>query len=73
VYACKDGRVAVAALEPHFASALCKVAGVSAEQGAAMFDAATREAIASFMASHSCDELESLADAHDLPLHAMKE
>ena len=24
VYACKDGRVAVAALEPHFAAALCK-------------------------------------------------
>ena len=24
VYACKDGRVAVAALEPHFALALCK-------------------------------------------------
>jgi hypothetical protein len=28
VYACKDGRVAVAALEPHFAAALCAAAGV---------------------------------------------
>jgi alpha-methylacyl-CoA racemase len=27
VYACADGRVAAAALEPHFAAALCRVAG----------------------------------------------
>jgi alpha-methylacyl-CoA racemase len=27
IYPCKDGRVAVAALEPHFAAALCEVAG----------------------------------------------
>ena len=28
IYACKDGRVAVAALEPHFAQSLCEQAGV---------------------------------------------
>ena len=33
VYPCKDGRVAVAALEPHFAAALCDAAGAEGENG----------------------------------------
>ncbi|MFP5465955.1 MAG: CoA transferase, partial [Gammaproteobacteria bacterium] len=37
VYPCKDGRVAVAALEPHFATALCAVAGVSMNGIGTMF------------------------------------
>ena len=43
VYPCADGRVAVAALEPHFAARLCDAAGMPP---ADMADAATHRAIA---------------------------
>jgi crotonobetainyl-CoA:carnitine CoA-transferase CaiB-like acyl-CoA transferase len=72
VYACKDGRVAVAALEPHFAAALCAQAGIDGSARGVMFEAATRDAIARFFAQHTCDELEAIATAHDIPLHAMR-
>lgn len=71
VYACKDGRVAVAALEPHFASALCAAAGAPASDMRAMFATATREAIAAFFAARTCAELDKLAVEKDLPLHTM--
>jgi len=71
VYPCRDGRVAVAALEPHFASALCKVAGV-AEPDPSMRAPATRAAIAAFLAGRGRAELERLASEHDLPLHCME-
>jgi crotonobetainyl-CoA:carnitine CoA-transferase CaiB-like acyl-CoA transferase len=70
VYPCKDGRVAVAALEPHFAAALSRVAGVPAPD-AAMRAPATRAAVAAFFASRTRAELEALAREHDLPLHCM--
>ncbi|MGA8786830.1 MAG: CoA transferase, partial [Polaromonas sp.] len=41
VYPCKDGRVALAALEPHFAASLCAVAGIEVASIKAMFAAAT--------------------------------
>ena len=71
VYPCRDGRVAVAALEPHFAASLCKVAGVEARGTGAMFEPATRSAIAAFFASRSRAELARLAQEHDLPLQCM--
>ena len=71
VYPCLDGRVAVAALEPHFAAALCRVAGVANADAAAMRQPETRVAIAEFFRSRSCTELEQLAQEHDLPLHCM--
>lgn len=71
VYPCKDGRVAVAALEPHFAAALCAAAGVEASDMRAMFAPATREAIARFFAASTCAQLERLAVEQDLPLHTM--
>jgi alpha-methylacyl-CoA racemase len=71
VYPCKDGRVAVAALEPHFAASLCQVAGVAAPDPA-MRAPATRAAIAAFFAARTRAELERLASAHDLPLHCME-
>lgn len=72
VYACRDGRVAVAALEPHFAASLCALAGVVLPDGAAMFAPATRDAIAAFLSRHSCSELDELASRHDIPLHTMR-
>jgi crotonobetainyl-CoA:carnitine CoA-transferase CaiB-like acyl-CoA transferase len=71
VYACRDGRAAVAALEPHFAAALCAAAGVAASDIKAMFAPATHEAVAKFFAAKTCEELERLALEKDLPIHAM--
>ena len=72
VYACKDGRVAVAALEPHFAVALCAQAGVASSDRGVMLAPATHEAIAKFFASRECSELDRIAKEHDIPLHTMR-
>lgn len=72
VYACANGRVAVAALEPHFAAALCAQAGVAGAGRNAMFAPATHEAIAKFFAARGCDELDRIAKEHDIPLHTMR-
>ena len=71
VYACRDGRVAVAALEPHFAAALCRVAGVPAQDPQSLFLPATREALAAWFAQRSRAELDRLAAEHDIPLHTL--
>lgn len=71
VYPCRDGRVAVAALEPHFAAALCAAAGATGTDPRAMTRPATRSAIAAFFAAHTRAELERLAADKDLPLHCM--
>jgi len=72
VYACRDGRVAVAALEPHFAAALCQAAGLGNSDMGAMFNPATREGISRFLAGQTCTEIDRLARDKDLPLHTMK-
>lgn len=65
VYACADGRVALAALEEHFAKRLCEAAGIDAKS---MFASGTHQAIAAWIASRSRAELEALARERDLPL-----
>ena len=71
VYPCRDGRVAVAALEPHFAAALCGLAGVQGGDPA-MHEPATRAAVAAFFSGRTRAELDQLAAQHDLPLHCMQ-
>jgi crotonobetainyl-CoA:carnitine CoA-transferase CaiB-like acyl-CoA transferase len=71
IYPCKDGRVAVAALEPHFAATLCALAGVAASDMKAMFAPATHAQVAAFFASQTRAELDFLAIEKDLPLHTM--
>jgi len=71
VYPCADGRVAVAALEPHFAAALCSAAGAVAGDIRAMFAPATHQAIAAFMLSQTREQLDRLALERDLPIHTM--
>ena len=78
VYPCADGRVAVAALEPRFASALCRVAGVPVEGladsvalGEWMFHPAAAQTIGAFFKQQNCQQLDGLAAQHDLPLHCM--
>ncbi len=71
VYPCKDGRVAVAALEPHFAAALCAAAGVASADMRAMFAPATHQAIAAFLLTQTRKQLDKLAVEKDIPLHAL--
>jgi alpha-methylacyl-CoA racemase len=71
VYACRDGRVAVAALEPHFAARLCEAAGVAASGATAMFEGETRQALEAFFAARTRKELDRLAAEKDLPIHTM--
>jgi alpha-methylacyl-CoA racemase len=71
VYPCKDGRVAVAALEPHFAAALCAVAGAPAADMRAMFAPETHQAIAAFLLGQTREQLDRLAVDRDIPLHTM--
>ena len=71
VYPCKDGRVASAALEPHFAAALCAAAGMQRQDMAAMFEPATHDAVAAFLASKTRAELDALAAEKDIPLHTL--
>jgi len=71
IYPCRDGRVAVAALEPHFAARLCEAAGVPAGDARTMFRQDTQAAIAAFFAGRTRAELESLAVEKALPIHTM--
>jgi alpha-methylacyl-CoA racemase len=72
VYACKDGRVAVAALEPHFAASLCALAGVKSESMKTMFSLETHELVAAWIASKTRKQLDVLAAKHDIPLHTLQ-
>ena len=71
VYACKDGRVAVAALEPHFAAALGVVAGIAATDVPTLLAPDTRRHIADFLLTKTRQELDMLAEVQDIPLHTM--
>jgi alpha-methylacyl-CoA racemase len=71
VYACADGRVAVAALEPHFAAALCEAAGIALQGVRTMLLPQTHSALEKFFAAHTCTVLQQLAAQRDIPLHCM--
>ncbi|MBI3531336.1 MAG: CoA transferase [Burkholderiales bacterium] len=71
VYPCKDGRVAVAALEPHFAAALCQAAGVANSDMRSMLAPATQKKIAAFLLTQTRRQLDRLAQAQDIPLHTL--
>ncbi len=59
VHPCRDGLVALAALEPHFAAQLAAVAG-----------GPSHAATARWCKAHTVAELHALAAEHDLPLEA---
>jgi alpha-methylacyl-CoA racemase len=71
VYPCMDGRVAVAALEPHFAASLCAAAGIAMISMATMFKPETHQVIAAFLAGQTRQQLDKLAAAQDIPLHTL--
>ena len=71
MYRCKDGRVAVAALEPHFAARWCALAGATVSSRMALFDPATHDSIQAWLLTLTRKALDELARAHDLPLHTL--
>ena len=69
LYACKNGRVAVAALEPHFAARLCEAAGFGlADPVKDLFKPAAQKAISAFLGGQTRAQLDKLAAAKDIPL-----
>lgn len=73
IYPCKNGRVAMAALEAHFAQRLCDVAGVTLSHPVQdLFKPAVHRAIETFLASKTRQELDRLAEARDIPLLTLK-
>jgi crotonobetainyl-CoA:carnitine CoA-transferase CaiB-like acyl-CoA transferase len=68
IYPCKNGRVAVAALEIHFAKALCLAVGTDYTHDRAMFAEATHQAVGQFFASQTRKQLDKLAKEKDIPL-----
>lgn len=71
VYRCKDGRVALAALEPHFAASLGKLVGLERTNVAAMFAPQVHQAIADFVATKTRKALDKLAVQNDIPLYTL--
>ena len=81
VYPCANGRVAVAALEPHFAAKLLEVAGLASVKKPAVPHAskrrdpmllpATRAKLAVYFAGLTRNQLDKLAVQHDLPLMSL--
>ena len=68
MYECKNGRVAVAALEPHFAKSLCEAAGIVVKDQNTLYAKSTHDTIASFLASKTREQLDKLAADKDIPL-----
>ncbi|MCM2478952.1 CoA transferase [Serpentinimonas maccroryi] len=71
LYPCLDGRVALAALEPHFATALAQLVGLDTQPMPDWGSTQAHQAVAVFVAQRSRAQLEQLAAAHDLPLHTL--
>ena len=73
LYACKNGRVAMAALEPHFAQRLCEAAGITLKHPVKdLFKPAVHQAIAAFLASQTRKQIDALAQAKDIPLMTLR-
>ncbi|WP_310626488.1 CoA transferase [Limnohabitans sp.] len=71
VYPCKNGRVALAALEPHFARRLCEAAGLPQQAAMQMHKRSTHTAIAQFLTTQTRAQLDKLASSKDIPLHTL--
>jgi crotonobetainyl-CoA:carnitine CoA-transferase CaiB-like acyl-CoA transferase len=71
IYPCKNGRVAVAALEPHFAKSLCQRAGVADFGVRSMMAPATHAAVAAWALTKTRAQLDALGAKHDIPLYTL--
>lgn len=71
VYPCKDGRVALAALEPHFAASLCGLVGIPVTGMKTLFAPDTHQSIEAWLATKTRQQLNDLAVKCDIPLHTL--
>jgi alpha-methylacyl-CoA racemase len=71
VLPCKDGRVALASLEPHFVQRLSDIIGLRLTKAQEIFSPPAHQAVARFMKRHSMAQLQNLAQKHDLPMLAL--
>jgi crotonobetainyl-CoA:carnitine CoA-transferase CaiB-like acyl-CoA transferase len=71
VYPCRDGRVAVAALEPHFAKALCAAAEVQYTNVLTMVSPNTHQSIENYLLKMTRKALNALAIEKDIPLYTL--
>lgn len=71
VMPCKDGRVAIAALEPHFAIRLAQLIGYPLSQNKDVLEIALKKQTLAFMKLHTSKELAVVAEKYDLPLHVL--
>jgi crotonobetainyl-CoA:carnitine CoA-transferase CaiB-like acyl-CoA transferase len=73
LYPCRDGRVAVAALEPHFAQRLCEAASVPISHPVKdLFKPEVAQAIARFLSGQTRKQLTALSEAKDIPLLTLR-
>jgi crotonobetainyl-CoA:carnitine CoA-transferase CaiB-like acyl-CoA transferase len=71
IYPCLDGRVAVAALEPHFAKRLLTTAGITQVGPITPHTPQAHQAVAQFFAGQTRRQLDRLASSQDIPLHTL--
>jgi alpha-methylacyl-CoA racemase len=71
VYPCKDGRVAIAALEPHFAAGLVAAAGLPAQAADAMMAKSTHTEIARWCLTRTRKQFNKLSREYDIPLFTL--
>ena len=71
IYPCLDGRVAVAALEPHFAKRLFTAAGMTQVGSNTPLTPQAHQAVAHFFAGQTRRQLDRLASSQDIPLHTL--
>ena len=69
VYPARMG-VGLAALEPHFAASLAQEVGLTKSHIMAMFAPESHTAVARWCATQSCQQLETIGAAKDIPFHA---
>ncbi|MFM1909038.1 MAG: hypothetical protein RLZZ591_2715 [Pseudomonadota bacterium] len=71
VYACLDGRVALAALEPHFAKRMALAAGLDEKDASVMENPATVTHLRTYFSQLTRAQLDQLAADKDIPLYTM--
>jgi alpha-methylacyl-CoA racemase len=72
VMPCKDGRVAIAALEPHFAKNLAQLVDLPITKSQDALSNSLKRKTMLFMKRHTCKELAALAKQHDLPIEVLQ-
>ncbi len=71
VMPCKDGRVAIAALEPHFASQLSELVGLPLTKSTNSVLTKVKKRLFEYLGHRTCEELASVAAIYDLPLYVL--